>query len=456
MALHVKGWGRAATVCGPSFYEAYNRGDLDTVASLMAEEVEYHDMCGQLGGGGGGGGGGRWSGARGAEGVRRTVPSDLQFVVEDITQGDPRRVGLTWHVEIGEGTVFPFSRGCSFYTLDDSGRILKVAIKGALASRGQGGGGQGAAGGEARDLVEGAFKPGAGALQALAAVAPLIRRLGARADPRSLTRLPLAAAATWAFYAAYTAYIMLGTAAPGLPAWQTPPEVLQEVMNESLNFFYVNILLDQLGITLVPSVPSHPVSEGLFNAVAAWGLLFLPLMLTEQRCRKVGNTWAWWSGIMFLTNVFFIPFLALRAAPSTGPTPSLPPPPASTGGLAGREGGEGLGQGAGGEGEGEGVYPAWSKGVGGLALGVGLLSVWWALWGRPELDYFHATFTTNRVFYAFVVDAALYSVWQAWLLSAVPSASAAHKYIPFFGLVAHLLQRPSTLQPASREESDWQ
>ncbi|KAL6751232.1 hypothetical protein V8C86DRAFT_3106951 [Haematococcus lacustris] len=152
-----------------SFYEAYNRGDLDTVASLMAEEVEYHDMCGQLGGGGGGGGGA----------VRRTVPSDLQFVVEDITQGDPRRVGLTWHVEIGEGTVFPFSRGCSFYTLDDSGKIIKVA----------------------RDLVEGAFKPGSGALQALAAVAPLIRRLGPRADPRSLTRLPLAAAATWAFYA---------------------------------------------------------------------------------------------------------------------------------------------------------------------------------------------------------------------------------------------------------------
>ena len=26
--------------------------------------------------------------------------------------------------------------------------------------------------------------------------------------------------------AGYNAYIMLGTAAPGLPAWQTPPEVL--------------------------------------------------------------------------------------------------------------------------------------------------------------------------------------------------------------------------------------
>jgi hypothetical protein len=29
----------------------------------------------------------------------------------------------------------------------------------------------------------------------------------------------------------------------------------------------------------------------------------------------VPNKTAWWVGIMFLTNVFFIPFLALRAAP---------------------------------------------------------------------------------------------------------------------------------------------
>ncbi|KAJ9504983.1 hypothetical protein QJQ45_029640, partial [Haematococcus lacustris] len=159
------------------FYEAYNRGDLDTVASLMAEEVEYHDMIYE-------------EPFRGKAQVmafmakvRRTVPSDLQFVVEDITQGDPRRVGLTWHVEIGEGTVFPFSRGCSFYTLDDSGRILKVAIKGALASRRPGGTGQGTAGGQARDLVAGAFKPGAGALLALAASGPPDQAAGPQGRP---------------------------------------------------------------------------------------------------------------------------------------------------------------------------------------------------------------------------------------------------------------------------------
>ncbi len=39
----------------------------------------------------------------------------------------------------------------------------------------------------------------------------------------------------------YTAFVMLSSDAPGPPAYATPPEVLQEVFYESLNFFYVNI-----------------------------------------------------------------------------------------------------------------------------------------------------------------------------------------------------------------------
>lgn len=68
--------------------------------------------------------------------------------------------------------------------------------------------------------MEGAVKPGDSALKGLAAVAPLLRRLGPAADPSNLKKLPLAAAALWAFYVGYTGYVMLGTSAPGLPAWQ--------------------------------------------------------------------------------------------------------------------------------------------------------------------------------------------------------------------------------------------
>lgn len=54
---------------------------------------------------------------------------------------------------------------------------------------------------QARDLVESAVKPGASSLQILAALAPLVRKLGPAADPASLKKLPVAAAAVWLFYA---------------------------------------------------------------------------------------------------------------------------------------------------------------------------------------------------------------------------------------------------------------
>ena len=96
------------------------------------------------------------------------------------------------------------------------------------------------------------MKPGSSSLQLLAAVTPLIRKLGPNADPANLRRLPIAAAGLWVFYAAYSAYILLGTDAPGLPAWQTSPETLTEVFNLSLNFVYVNIGLNAAGISFVP------------------------------------------------------------------------------------------------------------------------------------------------------------------------------------------------------------
>ncbi len=57
-------------------------------------------------------------------------------------------------------------------------------------------------------------------------------------------------------------------------------------------------------------------------------------------------------------------------------------------------------------------------------------------------DYFLNDITTNRVSFAFILDAALYGVWQAILLGNVPSATPAERYVPFFGLAAHLLRAP--------------
>uniref|UniRef100_A0A7S3VQV0 SnoaL-like domain-containing protein n=1 Tax=Dunaliella tertiolecta TaxID=3047 RepID=A0A7S3VQV0_DUNTE len=391
------------------FYTAYNAGDIDTIASVMAEDVVYHDMIFE-------------EPFRGRDEVvaymrkvRDEVPGDLKFVMEDIA-GEERKAGITWHVEIGEGIQFPFSRGCSFYTTNEKGQILT-----------------------ARDLVESPSKPGSASLGVLTAVAPLIRALGPKADPSNLKRLPIAAAAVWALYAGYNSYIMLGTSAPGLPAWQTPPEVLQEVFHESLNFFYVNIGLNAAGLSLIPDFPENPVSEALFNFIAAWGVLFLPVILTEKKSAKVQNKWGWWTAIMFVTNVFFIPFLALRAAPE--------PETASGSGTSSNQ---------------QVSYPGWTKGCALVGLTVGLFSVGWAFLGRPELagdladrwSFFQQEVSGNRVFYAFVIDAALYSVWQAVLLGSVPSATASHRFIPFLGLAAHLLQAKSTPEQSTSNRSN--
>jgi hypothetical protein len=74
-----------------------------------------------------------------------------------------------------------------------------------------------------------------------------VRKLGPNANPAVLKSLPLASGAMYAFYAAYLGYVMLGTSAPGPPAWQTPPETLAAVLHESANYFYVNIGLAQVG-----------------------------------------------------------------------------------------------------------------------------------------------------------------------------------------------------------------
>lgn len=87
--------------------------------------------------------------------------------------------------------------------------------------------------------------------------------------------------------------------------------------------------------------------------------------------------------------------------------------------------------------------PGWAPAIGGVSLAVGLLSIGWFLGARPEygdlaarVDYFNTMFNNDRVFYAFIVDAGLYSVWQALLLS---DAQAKYRFVPFFGLCAYLL-----------------
>lgn len=51
-------------------------------------------------------------------------------------------------------------------------------------------------------------------------------------------------------------------------------------------------------------------------------------------------------------------------------------------------------------------------------------------------EFFKEAFSLNRAFFAFVLDAGLYSIFQAVLLGNAP---AAYRFTPFFGLAAWLV-----------------
>ena len=86
--------------------------------------------------------------------------------------------------------------------------------------------------------------------------------------------------------------------------------------------------------------------------------------------------------------------------------------------------------------------------LGVVGLGVGVLSVYWALFEDPAAggdlaargEYLRRLVTEDRVSLAFVVDIALFSVWQAWFIGEVDEeAPAACRFVPYWGLAAWLM-----------------
>lgn len=141
----------------------------------------------------------------------------------------------------------------------------------------------------------------------------------------------------------------------------------------------------------------------------------------------------------FLTNVFLPVYLAQRLRPD--PLPEGPAPGASAASATAATA-------AGGTGELPAALPDYAPIFGGVAMAVGAISVGWALGARPEAgdlaarwDYFSSLLATSRVDWAFVVDAGLYAVWQAWLLGAA-GAAPAYRFVPFWGMAAWLLTGP--------------
>ena len=389
----IKALKKNAKTVALEYYQNYNEKRIDKVLELIDEGCEYQDLIYQ-------------EPFRGKEEIsayfdkiERLVPDDIKFVVEDITDGDGLKVGVRWHVELEGVAEFPFSRGVSFYEINEQGKIVF-----------------------ARDIVEPALKPGSAALKGITVVAPLVRRLGARADP---SLVPWGAVGMGLFWASYIAIVLLSDVPPGNPAFQVDPKGLERILHESFNFFYVNMALSEMHLSVVPNIAEHPVDEGIFNLISAWSLMWWPLWMADPKGTSVDNKLGLWIGTMFVTNVFLPLYMVLRLIPEEIQSSKDNGDASSSLVVAAK--------------------PWYGALMGFLSLGVGLFSVFWICQGRPEFgglperwEFFKDQFTSDRIFWAFCVDAILYSVWQSWILKDV-GAPAWQRRIPFLGLVGWLL-----------------
>ena len=159
--------------------------------------------------------------------------------------------------------------------------------------------------------------------------------------------------------------------------------------------------------------------------------------------------------IMLLTNVFFVPFLAQRAAPQPHAS-GLEPPERTAASLSARtaasysrtiaDAQQKIRDAATQEHEHAAKWATAGRGIAGVCLFVGGMSIAWAAFARPDLggDFAqranHAAqrYSSDRVFYAFVVDAGLYGFWQAWVMRDM-GAPRRFCAVPFFGQAAWLL-----------------
>ena len=383
-----------------SIYEAINRRDINAAMEWIDPQCIYEDL--------------NFSQPfRGKEAVRQLleesckgIPDELQFVIDDLTTGDRFAVGVLWHVEL-DGIPFPNGRGVSFYRFSEgTGKLIN-----------------------ARDLVEPPLKPGKAAFFIIRLVSPVVRRLlkhqhHKTTQKKSPSEQPTGKSQSflsfvfWLMAIAYIYFLLLsppGQLIPGEPAWAIRPETIQEIGNESLNFFWLLPLLNLAGIHYMEATTVHPILEALFNFAEAWIFMFLPLLLADRSTAHLPKILIW-SLAMFGTNAVLIPYMALRY--------SAPIPPA----LEERD-----------------------KGVlgsifGWIGLSVGIIALIWGGVARPEfgdlaerMKYLVEQVMTDRVTLAFCVDLVLFSLFQALLLGAVNSRIGWWRFVPFWGLAVWLI-----------------
>lgn len=330
-----------------------------------------------------------------------SMPPTFAFVLDDqVNAGD--KIMVRWHVENGSDEL-PFTRGCSFYE-SDKGKIIKGT-----------------------DLKEPAvFKTGG--------VYLFVQSTLFKLQDEPIRFVPLITWVTYLYVVFFSDWFF------GMPVQAFEPRTWDEVRDLALNFFFVSPIL---GLSFSPVI--HPGLEGIFNLVLSWAALFAGF-LSDDRPKKANllPMVPIVVGMQFLTSAFLLPYLVTRSneADSNISRQQLTP-----------------------------ISRLMESKLLGITMGtVGTGSVLWGLFARtddfggiPErFSSLVDLLAIDRVGSSFLVDLALFGLFQGWLVdddlqrrgmdSTSPIATIA-KFVPFFGLALYLIFRSPIL--AGEEESSY-
>mmetsp|Transcript_8442 Transcript_8442/g.13021 ORF Transcript_8442/g.13021 Transcript_8442/m.13021 type:complete len:617 (-) Transcript_8442:46-1896(-) len=375
------------------FFDAFNRRDINDGIELFKEDCLYDDTVFP-------------SPLQGKEALRNhlelsesCLPSTFSFVVDDLADGG-ETLGVRWHVE-NEGKEMPFTRGSSFYRIDKKTGLVETVV----------------------DEIE-------PAVLKIGGLKTFMESFKNKIVEEPVRLIPFAC---WIAYM-YIVFISDGIL-PGANALQLEQRTWEEVRDLSLNFFFVSPILN---LPFAPTV--HPILEGVFNLLLSWAALFAGF-LSDDREEKP-NLFPMIPavvGMQFLTSAFLLPYLTFRTSERDSEAKTLTKADLSD------------------------VAKVVESKLFGLTLGtIGTGSLAWGTFARME-DYgnFNERVTTfwqlmsiDRVGSSFLVDLAIFALFQGWLVdddlkrrgidaNQLSGLRNIARYVPFFGLAAYLVLRPS-------------
>lgn len=368
------------------YFEAWNKRDMKEAVSLFTEDCNMRDLQydSEFKG--------RAEFERHLLRVKDCLPGSFEFVVDDVALS-PTKAGVVWHVE-NDGSPLAFTRGCSFYTIDQRSGLIESGF----------------------EIPEKA-PPKMGWLNSV--------KTKFVAEP--IRFIPLV---IWVGYM-FELFIADGPL-PGVNALALEQRTWEEVRDLSLNFFLVSPILQ---LPFAPTV--HPCLEGVFNLLLSWAALFAGFLSDERKDKpNLLPFGPMLVGMQFLTSGFLLPYLFLRT-PETSEEVY-------------REDIDGELQAK--IAEWRPLGPMLGS-VGSLSIWWFLFGR--PEFG--ELSERYASFmdllSIDRVGSSFIVDLVIFAVFQSWFVDddlqrrgigkdELPLLRNTAKYVPFFGLASYLTVRP--------------